>query len=1080
MPPLAPRTKVAVLGGGVGGMTAAFELTATPELRERFEVTVYQLGWRNGGKGASGRNAAVADRIEEHGLHVWFGFYDNAFRVMRDAYAELGRPPGTPLATFEDAFHACNDLVLYDRQGDGWRPLRLDWPANPLKPGDPGELPTFWEIAATACRWALIGWRGLRDQRSDLAPSAEHHDLIPDWFENLAADVAGDLLELPLDVAERLLGLAERLAGLRAGHTNHTVAAEATQPLLLVRLLEAFREWLWTAVVARRYKDDPDLRFFFTVVDAGVSTIAGIVKDGVLEQGFDVLNKEDWAAWLRRHGAREVTIGRTPAERSPLLRAVYDVAFAYPGGDIGAANCAAGTATNDLLRLAFSYRGSVMYKMQAGMGDVVFAPLHEVLDRRGVRFEFFHAITALHPGGNGIDSIEVVRQAELAPGVEKYDPLKGVKGLPCWPSEPRWEQLEAAAKGVDFEADPNPLGRPAHTLERGRDFDEVVLGIPVGALPEICGELMALDDRFRRGVESAVTVRTQAFQLWANRESAELGWGFDENSVAGCYVEPLDTYCDMTHLLPRESWTEADGTRTIGYVCGVLDDRKGETHEQATERAKQNAIEFVERDLGALWPGAAPGGKFDWSVLVDRDGRSGPARFDSQYWRANTSPWERYVLTPAGSVEHRLSPHESGFANLKLAGDWTANGIDGGCVEAAVISGMDAARAITGEPTLIPGHSTAWLQPQPRELPAYVEFGGRATAPSPFSCQGGRLQGLLLNGEDWRISDLVSRMFNVPSGSAAQYRSLGSRVMMLIGDFQRVTSLTQPFDRWGAVRETQVSFWIPVLAGRDLGGLFIAERLLLAVPYVLVDNPMSYLGGRETFGYAKTMGQFDPALGTGDHVNVKAFGGDFGRNEGADWRDFLEVIGGAPRPTAAPPERSSGPLPLVRHLVGDMPELAEGAEVVLGDIQLTAGLIGDLLAGRVGQVFLKQFRDANDGTRACYQAVVEAPIQIRRVESGLSARDWSIKVHPLDSHPIGDELGVGDQSAAMAFDIEIDFVVENGHEVGGRTVRLDPAPGGRPPGGPDGPGSAIEAAARWLWREITELERASVDWLRRI
>ena len=80
MPPLTERTKVAVLGGGVGGMTAAFELTATPELRERFEVTVYQLGWRSGGKGASGRNAAIADRIEEHGLHVWFGFYDNAFR----------------------------------------------------------------------------------------------------------------------------------------------------------------------------------------------------------------------------------------------------------------------------------------------------------------------------------------------------------------------------------------------------------------------------------------------------------------------------------------------------------------------------------------------------------------------------------------------------------------------------------------------------------------------------------------------------------------------------------------------------------------------------------------------------------------------------------------------------------------------------------------------------------------------------------------------------------------------------------------------------------------------------------------
>ncbi len=1072
-------TKVAVLGGGVGGMTAAFELTATPELRERFEVTVYQLGWRNGGKGASGRNAAIADRIEEHGLHVWFGFYDNAFRVMRDAYEELARAPGTPLATFEDAFHHCDQLVLYDRQGDGWHALRFDCPRNLLRPGDPGELPTFWEIAATAIRFARHGWRGLRENRDDLAAPDAHTDLIPDWFENLAADLAGELLELPLDVAERLLGLAERLADLRAGHTNHAVAQQAAQPLLLVRLLEAFREWLWTAVVARRVDSDPELRFFFTLVDAGVSTVAGIVKDGILDHGFDVVNGEDWAAWLKRHGAREVTLGRTPAERSPVLRAVYDVAFAYPGGDIDAADCAAGTATSDLLRLAFSYRGSIMYKMQAGMGDVVFVPLYEVLKRRGVRFEFFHAVTALHPGGNGIDSIDIVRQAELADDVESYEPLSPVKGLPCWPSEPDWSQLEPAANGVNFEAELNPLGRRPHTLERGRDFDEVVLGIPVGALPDICGELIARDERFKRGVESAVTVRTQAFQLWTNKDARELGWAFDENSVAGCYVEPLDTFCDMTHLLPRESWEQADGTKSIGYFCGVLEDRRGETHDQATNRAKRNAIEFVERDLAELWPKATSRGKFDWSVLVDRDGRSGPARFDSQYWRANTSPWERYVLTPAATVEHRLPSDDSGFANLKLAGDWTRTGIDGGCVEAAVISGIDAARAITGDPREVSGKRTDWLRPQPQELPPYIEYGGRVTAPSPFACQHGRMQGLLLRGDAGRIAALVDTVFNVPAGRSIEYRALGSHVMMLIGDFQRVTSLTEPFDRWGAVRETQASFWVPVLSGRRLGDLFIAERLLLAVPYVFVDNPMSYLGGRETYGYAKTMGRFDPASGTGDQVAVHVFGGNFGRNEGADWRTFLEIAGGPPRPAAGNPQPSDGPLALVRHLVGDMPELAEPAEVLLGDIQLTSGLVADLLAGRVGQVFLKQFRDATDGTRACYQAVVEAPVQIGRVRSTLSTRDWRVDVHPLDSHPIDRELGIADQVAQAAFDIEIDFVVEDGHVVGGPGV-VSGSPAGLPRPGADGGGSLIEAAARWVWREVTELERASLDWLRRI
>src|SRR5204863_8541251 len=114
--------------------------------------------------------------------------------------------------------------------------------------------------------------------------------------------------------------------------------------------------------------------------------------------------------WLRRHGAHEGTLGATPAERSPVLRSVYDVAFGYLEGDIAKANVAAGTATNDLLRLLFSYRGSLMYKMQAGMGDTVFSPLYEVLSRRGVKFEFFHAVTrlGLAPDMPRVDSIGVV------------------------------------------------------------------------------------------------------------------------------------------------------------------------------------------------------------------------------------------------------------------------------------------------------------------------------------------------------------------------------------------------------------------------------------------------------------------------------------------------------------------------------------------------------------------------------------------------------------------------------------------------------------------------------------------------
>lgn len=104
--------KVAIIGGGCAAMAAAFELTR-PEHRGRYEVTVYQLGWRLGGKGASGRGPA--DRIEEHGLHVWMGFYENAFAVMRRCYAELGRPPEAPLATWDQAWKPHNLVVLMEK-----------------------------------------------------------------------------------------------------------------------------------------------------------------------------------------------------------------------------------------------------------------------------------------------------------------------------------------------------------------------------------------------------------------------------------------------------------------------------------------------------------------------------------------------------------------------------------------------------------------------------------------------------------------------------------------------------------------------------------------------------------------------------------------------------------------------------------------------------------------------------------------------------------------------------------------------------------------------------------------------------
>jgi uncharacterized protein with NAD-binding domain and iron-sulfur cluster len=76
---------------------------------------------------------------------------------------------------------------------------------------------------------------------------------------------------------------------------------------------------------------------------------------------------------------------------------------------------------------------------------------------------------------------------------------------------------------------------------------------------------------------------------------------------------------------------------------------------------------------------------------------------------ANFQATERYVLTPPGSVKYRLGAHESGYANLFLTGDWIRTGMDAGCVEAAVMAGMQASRAICGTPRRIAGEDRSWL-----------------------------------------------------------------------------------------------------------------------------------------------------------------------------------------------------------------------------------------------------------------------------------------------------------------------------------------------------------------------------------
>lgn len=296
----------------------------------------------------------------------------------------------------------------------------------------------------------------------------------------------------------------------------------------------------------------------------------------------------------------------------------------------------------------------------------------------------------------------------------------------------------------------------------------------------------------------------------------------------------------------------------------------------------------------------------------------------------------------------------------------------------------------------------------------------------------------------------MRRTLTEPTGGVVEYRPLGGAVFLLVGEFGRITSTVPPWSTWGSARETQASLWIPMVAGRRENGRFDVERFCMAVPYALVDNPMSYSGGREDYGYAKTMGSFEPANGLGDRVEIRAYGGKFDPAAEAAWLPLLEVactdgddrgrevglIGAFEGAAGFVGGLARGAL----HVAGDVGETIAGAlaEAISGrvpevaDVSLVDDFIDSLFAGRGRQVLLKQFRDASDGQRACYQAVIEAPVKMTRVRGRPSFRSWEVTIHDLDSHPIERELGVGSQRASLALDLELEFVCGEGVTVAGR------------------------------------------------
>ncbi len=700
--------RVVVLGGGIGGLTAAYELS-DPKLEGRYEVTVYQMGWKLGGKGASGRNRDDHDRIEEHGLHVWFRSYANAIAMMHDVYDEYAKLPcgqKSDFQSFDEAFQP-QDLYVFQELYEGqWRSFPVDMPEYP-----PANNP--WEQIIQLIAGLLHVSSTLPKPGSDDPAGRDHphaHRFFAETLDRLEAAAEHGFHVVGHDAHTLLEKLLEHMKAMPApaehSHAQHRFLVDVLQ---LVDNLAWAAAWPWI-------HGHFTIRMAWRAFHLGLSCISGILKDGLLEHGYDVIDDQEYMAWAKSHsplwkiwGALKHEADGLAFDTSPFVRPFYDAAFAYAEGDPKKPSIAAGVGMRSCLRLLLQGTGPLAREMRAGMGDTIFSPLYEVLRARGVRFEFFQRVEDLAPSDDGeqVESIALSQQVRLTGA---YEPLFWVKNVQCWPTEPFAEHIDPEdAKRIPghdlghYDSGWTDTG-PTSVLRAGEDFDRVVLAISVGCHPRVCSDLLALRPGWKAMVEGLASCRTLATQLWFQKDAKGLGAPAGA-PLTGAYIEPLSSLADFTHLIPRENWPAQETPGYLAYACGCMKD--GEiTQEEAHARTKELTRQLLADHAKPLWPLAlGPDGQFQWNDLYG--GRAGDpdASLAAQYFRANIDPAELYVQSLPGSNRVRLKAGESGFRNLVFAGTWIDTGMNVSCVETAVISGKQAARAVRGDDTPIEGES---------------------------------------------------------------------------------------------------------------------------------------------------------------------------------------------------------------------------------------------------------------------------------------------------------------------------------------------------------------------------------------
>jgi hypothetical protein len=277
-------------------------------------------------------------------------------------------------------------------------------------------------------------------------------------------------------------------------------------------------------------------------------------------------------------------------------------------------------------------------------------------------------------------------------------------------------------------------------------------------------------------------------------------------------------------------------------------------------------------------------------------------------------------------------------------------------------------------------------------LPQFIELPGSSVYRHPFYLQGMNSQVFVMHADYDRLVKTTDQWLNNIPNSNYRYVPLLPFVFCNPVWINRITWTPQG-EGWMRESDFNFGYYVACFKGKEFDHIAVAQA------YLAVDNPLTLTTGREVFGYRKVLGQMEYVAGT---YQPSAMSTWLYKKRGPDEELQLAEVGRI----FSPPGWAAA----TRH--ADLEDLKDLAELAVGDLVLDAftavmHLIEHFKSKNLPVVYILQLRDVEFPESAGFQALIESPMQITRVNSAwFLPAGFTLQLTDYASYPLISDLGI--------------------------------------------------------------------------